>query len=292
MWGTTFIIVQNALPDVSPVLFAITRFVIALGLFLIFFPAARTAVRILFAPKNADERRFRANGTVLGVTLAVGYIFQFMGLLTTTTSKSAFLTATTVLWTPIFSRIIGHEMLSARKIVTVLAAATGIVLLTHPFPVEKVVIGDVFSALCAVSFGLYILWLDKTSPLAAAVAKSESDAAVMIGTIQLSVGLALLLVVMPLVETPHIAFTGNATFAILYTAILATAVSTFVQSYYQKEITPTSATLIYTLEPVVTALIGFAIVGEHMSAVEFGGCGLIIAAMLAGVVFGPSSETT
>jgi drug/metabolite transporter (DMT)-like permease len=100
-----------------------------------------------------------------------------------------------------------------------------------------------------------------------------------------------MVVVIPFAEQPHITFSNTAIFAILYTAILATAVSSFVQSYYQKEITPTSATLIYTLEPVVTALIGFIIVGEHMSAVEFGGCGLIIAAMLAGVVFGDSSKS-
>lgn len=291
MWGTTFIVVKDALPDVSPILFAAIRFAIALIIFIGVFPAGRTAVRVLFAPRNPDERVLQRNSMVLGITLGIGYIFQFVGLMTTTTSKAAFLTSTTVLWTPLFSHYLGHEMLNSRKIITVVAASVGIVLLTHPFPIRQMVIGDLYCALCAVSFGLYILWLDKTSPLAAKIAKTDTDAAVLLSVMQLSVALGVMLLVMPFAETPHLHLSTDAIFAILYTAIFATAISSYVQSYYQKEITPTSATLIYTLEPVTTALIGFILVGEHMSAIEFDGCGLIIAAMLVGTVFGSSTPT-
>ena len=89
VWGTTFIIVQRALGDVSPVLFAAIRFAIALLCFVCFFPAARNAIRMLFMPRTDDERQLRKDTIVIGITLAVGYIFQFLGLVTTTTSKSA-----------------------------------------------------------------------------------------------------------------------------------------------------------------------------------------------------------
>ncbi|HYM21120.1 MAG TPA: DMT family transporter [Candidatus Kapabacteria bacterium] len=284
VWGTTFIIVQRALADVTPLLFAAIRFSIALVCFVGFFPVARTGIRMLFSPRTPDERILRKDATIIGISLGVGYIFQFLGLLTTTTSKSAFLTATTILWTPLFSGLLGHEKFSVRKVLTVLAAAVGIVLLIHPYPIEKIVIGDVFSALCAVAFGAYILWLDTTNPILKKVVPKESNAAIILATMQLTVALGVILVTMPFVESPHITVTGNDIFAILYTAILTTAISTFMQAYYQKEITPTAATLIYTLEPVVTALIGFILVGETMNPAELAGCGLIIGAMIAGQV--------
>jgi drug/metabolite transporter (DMT)-like permease len=237
---------------------------------------------MLFMPRTDDERQLRKDTIVIGITLAVGYIFQFLGLVTTTTSKSAFLTATTILWTPLFSGLLGHEKFNVRKVLTVLAASGGIILLIHPYPIEGVVIGDLYSALCAVAFGMYILWLDTTNKIVKKVVPQETDAAVVIATMQLTVALIVILLVMPIIETPHFVFTGNATFAILYTAILTTAISSFLQAYYQKEITPTAATLIYTLEPVVTALIGFILVGERMNPGELMGCGLIIGAMVAG----------
>src|SRR5437016_11412039 len=92
LWGTTFSIVQNALHDVSPVLFAAIRFVLSLAIFLSISKDSRTGIRILFSPKTSNEKYFRKQALIIGTTLGMGYILQFAGLLTTTTSKSAFLT--------------------------------------------------------------------------------------------------------------------------------------------------------------------------------------------------------
>ncbi len=282
VWGTTFSIVQDALPDISAALFAAIRFGLALSIFLFFFSSARKGLRLLFRAKTTAEKKLRFNGAILGVALGTGYILQFLGLLTTTTSKSAFLTATTVLWTPLFAQISGYEKLRARKIITVLMAATGIILLTHPFPVDGVVIGDVFSALCAVAFGIYILWLDRTYPYAKEAIGGEVDSVIAISAIQLAIGFVTIAICIPFTGPIYFHLTGRAEFALIYTTVLATAASSFIQAYYQKDISPTSAVLIYTLEPVVTALIGFFLIGETMTPIEFGGCALIIAAMLSG----------
>src|SRR2546423_2925001 len=65
-WGTTFSIVQNALDDVSPVLFAAIRFVLSLGIFLSISKDSRKGVRILFSPKNANEKHFRKQALIIG----------------------------------------------------------------------------------------------------------------------------------------------------------------------------------------------------------------------------------
>ena len=284
VWGTTFSIVKNALPDISPILFAAIRFTLSLGIFLFISKDSRRGIRLLFSPKNANEVQFRKQALIIGTTLGAGYILQFTGLLTTTTSKSAFLTSTTVIWTPIFSKMIGHETFSFQKVFAVLLSLAGIIFLIHPYPVEGIVIGDVLTLFCALSFGLYILWLDKIHSVANEVSGGEHPSVMMISAMQLFIGLVLILVALPFAETPHLAITGNSIFAILYTTIFATALSTFIQVLYQKEVSPTSAVLIYTLEPVVAAFIGYLWMSERLTTGEFAGAMIIIVSMIIGQI--------
>jgi drug/metabolite transporter (DMT)-like permease len=161
-------------------------------------------------------------------------------------------------------------------------SVVGIIFLIHPYPVEKIVIGDVLTLACAFSFGIYILWLDKIHLVANEVSGGEHPSVMMISAMQLFIGLACILIILPFAETPHLVISGNSVFAILYTTIFATALSTFIQVMYQKEITPTSAVLIYTLEPVVAAFIGYLYLSERLSTGEFAGAMIIIGSMIIG----------
>jgi drug/metabolite transporter (DMT)-like permease len=284
VWGTTFSIVQNAFQDITPILFAAIRFILSLSIFLSISKDSRRGIRVLFSASTPKEKYFRRQALIIGTSLGAGYILQFAGLVTTTTSKSAFLTSTTVIWTPIFSKIIGHETFSFQKVFAVLLALFGIVLLMHPYPVDKIVIGDVLTVACALSFGIYILWLDKIHAVANEVSGSEHASVMMISAMQLGIGLVCILLIMPFAETPHVVFTANSIFAILYTTIFATALSTFIQVMYQKEISPTSAVLIYTLEPVVAAFIGYLWLSEKLTTGEFIGAMIIIGSMIIGQI--------
>ncbi|MDP4231363.1 MAG: DMT family transporter [Bacteroidota bacterium] len=282
VWGTTFSIVQNAFRDITPLLFAAFRFILSLAIFLAISKDSRRGIRVLFSPKTEKERFFRKQAFIIGSTLGLGYILQFVGLLTTTTSKSAFLTSTTVLWTPIYSKIIGHEQFSMQKVFAVMLSMLGIIFLIHPYPIQDIVIGDVLSLGCALSFGVYILWLDKIHAVANEVSGGEHASVMMISAMQLCIALACILIVMPFTETPHFTVTANSVFAILYTTIFATALSTFIQVMYQKEVSPTSAVLIYTLEPVVAAFIGYLYLSERLNEGEFIGAMIIIVSMIIG----------
>lgn len=158
----------------------------------------------------------------------------------------------------------------------------GIIFLIHPYPIEEIVIGDLLTLLCAFSFGIYILWLDKIHSVANKVSGGEHASVMMISAMQLFIGLVVILLIMPFAETPHFVISGNSVFAILYTTIFATALSTFIQVMYQKEVTPTSAVLIYTLEPVVAAFIGYLYLSERLNTGEFIGAMIIIISMVIG----------
>jgi drug/metabolite transporter (DMT)-like permease len=53
---------------------------------------------------------------------------------------------------------------------------------------------------------------------------------------------------------------------------------------YHKEDTPTSAVLIYTLEPVVAAFIGYLWMSERLNTGEFAGAMIIIISMIIGQI--------
>src|ERR1700731_4588764 len=83
IWGCTFLLVQYALKDISPILFLGFRFAVASGaLFVVY---RRKLMRAAVVP-----------GLAACLFLFAGYAFQTVGLKYTTASKSAFLTSLSV----------------------------------------------------------------------------------------------------------------------------------------------------------------------------------------------------
>lgn len=81
-------------------------------------------------------------------------------------------------------------------------------------------------------------------------------------------------------EKLRIAFTTEAVTYILITAVFATLLTFYLQSRYQKDSGSTRAGLIYTLEPVFAAIFAYLIHGDTLSAAEWIGGGLLLAAIL------------
>ncbi len=102
VWGATFVLVKNALADISPTLFNLLRMAIAC-----------TVLAAVYRPGLASiPRRQWVAGAVVGACLAAGYQFQTIGLQMTTPSKSAFITGSVVVLVPIFT---GAAWLASRR---------------------------------------------------------------------------------------------------------------------------------------------------------------------------------
>jgi drug/metabolite transporter (DMT)-like permease len=276
IWGTTFAVTKNALPDISAVVFAFARFLLTVVLFLGLFAVSRDGVKRILFPKTDEERKLRLDSIVLGITLGVGYVLQFIGLETSSTTDSAFITSTVALWTPFFARFVIGESISKQTMIALPIAITGLVLLTKPYNIDHIVIGDVLTLISAVIFGMYIAWIDRALPRTAELYKSSKDAGLVISSNQLFVATIIVAVAVPFVGTPKFNLTGTVTFAILYNGIMATALTTFLQNRYQHVVSATVAALIFMLEPVVAAIVGALFVNEYLGTEELIGALLII----------------
>jgi len=284
VWGTTFAVVQRALVDAGPMAFAVARFGLASIVFLIASKAARDGARVFFRPRTPDERRHRTDILILGAAIGAGYMLQTIGLLTTTTSKSAFLTSTTVIWTPIIAHFVGREKITKHLLVAVAITLSGVFLMTRPYEAHGLSIGDLLTIGCAAAFGVYIVWIDKAIHRAQLVTGDEHSAAIMVTSNQIIAATLIFIVFLPILETPRFAVTQFSIGALVYTAVFATGITAYLQTRYQNCVSPTAASVIYMLEPVVAMLVAELFLTEQIGFLDvLGGVLIILGVIIAQV---------
>ena len=267
IWGATFVVVKDALADVSPLLFNLLRMALALI-------CLAAIYRGHFGRMN---RRALVSGAIVGACLAMGYDFQTAGLRLTTPSKSAFITGMVVVLVPLLSAIPG---LRVRHVAAprwnawlgALIAFWGIVLLTTPagasFDFRSIGLGDLLTFGCAVGFSLHVLALAHFSPRI----DFEQLAILQIGFCTVFMGASL-----PLLEHPWVHWTPQVFVALGITAVLATAVAFAVQTWAQRVLPATHTALILALEPVFAWLTSWVFLGQGLGRRAGAGALLILA---------------
>jgi drug/metabolite transporter (DMT)-like permease len=270
VWGTTFVVVKDALADVTPLAFNLVRMTLA---FLVLAVAYRSHWREV-------NRHQLVAGAVVGFFLAMGYQFQTAGLAKTTASNSAFITGMVVVLVPLFSAIRWLRPPGAKRprwnaFTGAILAFAGILLLTLPATAKSLLpnftsmnLGDLLSLGCAIGFAFHCLALGHASlrvhfkPLAL-----------------LQVGFCALFMAIstPMLEHPHIHLTLRLAFALAVAAVLATAAAFSIQSWAQSILPATHIALIMTLEPVFAWITSFLFLGERLGLRPASGAILILA---------------
>src|SRR5258708_25459164 len=126
-WGGTFVLVKEALADVSTLLFLTLRF--------------GCAALALLALGGRPARA----GVIVGLFLFLGYALQTQGLRGTTASRSAFITALAVILVPIGHSLIQRRLPGWGVTGGVIMATIGVWLLTNPVASTSINRGDVLT---------------------------------------------------------------------------------------------------------------------------------------------------
>lgn len=260
IWGSTFVFVKIGLRDISPVFMGGLRFFIASLFFLLFFRK-----KIFPLPPGATSKGF-----LLGVLLFIGFIAQNIGLVYTTASKSSFLTSLMVVFVPFFQFFVEKRPPTWGNVLGIAVVLAGLWFLTSPAGAEFN-IGDALTLLTAVTFAMYIVYLD--------IASKAMNALQL--TFLQSISNAVLSLVAAfaferIVFNPTVSMISS----VLYLTIFATIITTFVQTTYQKDTTPTRAVIIFTIEPVWASLFAYAALDEQLGALGALGGALIIVGVL------------
>ena len=261
VWGLTFTMVQDAIAVLPALAFLGYRFA-----------AATAIVTPVFRRQLARlPREGWIAGGLMGVFLTAGYIFQTLGLEQTTPSDTGFITGLFVVLTPVLGALVLRQRISGVAWLAALVSALGLYLLSGAgggFTLR----GDGLVFLGAVSFAAHILATDR--------AATRHDVGALLA-IQLGVaGMTCLVLALASgdLEAPRGAKVWS---ALVVTAVFASALGFFVQTYAQQHAPPARTALILTSEPAFAGLFGYLLAGDRLSAVAWLGAGLIMAAIIA-----------
>lgn len=264
LWGVTFVVVKSALADASSLVFLALRFSIAVLLLLLL---------LRFRPGSLSGFLSHWRGGALcGCFLFLGYALQTAGLLTTTASKSAFLTGLFIVLVPILSSLLHRRAPGWIEWTGTLMAIGGTALLTlTPSTGFRLTTGDLLTIGCAFAFSAHMVTVARFS-------RSRSHAALTLWQI-LSVAV-LSAASCWWAEPPRLVWTPRLSFALVVTAVFATTVSFALYTWAQARTTATRAALIFALEPVFAALTAWIWSGEVWGPRTLAGAALILTAIL------------
>lgn len=196
-------------------------------------------------------------------------MFQQYGIQYTTVGKAGFITTLYIIIVPIMGLFFGKKV---RRIVWAGAAlaAAGMYLLcvNETLSLNK---GDLLVFICAVIFSIHILVIDYFSPKADGVKLS---------CIQFFVAGIICTIGAFLVETPTWSALVSGAVPVLYAGVMSCGVAYTLQIIGQRNLDPTVASLILSLESVVSVLAGWVILNQTMSSKEIFGCVLVFAAVI------------
>ncbi len=261
VWGSTFTVVKQCLDYASPLLFIAMRFWIA------------TAVAIAFMPRQIVKisRRTLVQGLALAVVLLGGFIFQTLGLRSTTPSHSAFITSLSVLLVPIFGFLIYRYKPRRQISIGILLATVGLFLMLVNLDERRILPGDVLTLICAVLFAFQILFLAR---FVAATDFRQLMILMIAGTAVFAT------ILIPVVETPFVTWDPKFVLYLFIMGIGATTLTFYVQARAQRFTTANRAALIFSLEPIFAALFAYWMLGQVLTAIEWLGGILVLAGVL------------
>ncbi len=221
--------------------------------------------------QNKNKKTLLLGGVSCGVLLCIATNFQQVGMMYTTAGKAGFLTACYILIVPILTLFLGRKC-SKKIIGCVIIAVIGLYYLCLAGQNDlSFEFGDILELITAFFFALHIIVIDYFSPKVNGVKMS---------CIQFFVCGLLSAIPMLLFEQPNVESITAAGYPILYAGIMSCGVAYTLQIIGQKNFNPTIASLIMSLESVISVIAGWILLGEKLSSYEMTGCILLFSAII------------
>ncbi|RHX84359.1 DMT family transporter [Leptospira stimsonii] len=275
IWGGTFTMTIFGLRDTSPSVFLALRFAIAS---LIFLP---------FAWKEFRKGKFWYPGAFfLGMFLFLGFACETVGLKTTTATKSSFLIGTLVVITPFLEAVLKRRIPSKGNLAGATVVFAGICLIfmgesgkEGSLQIQK---GDWITLGGALFFSLYIIQMDRVS--------SQTPIAISVFYQSFVAGLFAFVSVIffHITGLEELKFDLNSRLipGVLYNALLASVLTTFLQTKFQRFVSPTRVGIIFSLEPVFSTIIAYFLLGETSGPIRILGCSFVFGGLVLAELIG------
>ena len=271
IWGTAFVAQSLGMDYLGPFTFnGVRNFVAAVGLLpVIAFLRRRQGKAEARGAAGKSGKTLWVGGVLCGLALGVASSLQQIGIQYTTAGKAGFVTAFYIVLVPVLGMFLGKK--TGWKVwLAVAMALAGLYFLciTESFSVGR---GDIYVFIGSLLFAVHILIIDYFAPRTDGVKMS---------CIQFFVAGILSMFPMAAFETTTVEGALRSWGPLLYAGVLSCGVAYTLQIIGQKNMNPTVASLILSLESCISVLAGWVILGERLSVREGLGCVLMFAAII------------
>ena len=276
IWGVAFVAQSVGMDYVGPFTFNGCRFLIG-GLVLTPFALIRDRQHEKSASfqklSREEQKKYKRTtligGLCCGVAICIASSFQQAGMQYTSVGKAGFITALYIVLVPVFGIFLKRKVTPIIWMGVFLAAIGFYFLcITESFSINY---GDLLVFICAICFTFHILIIDYFAPKADGVALS---------CIQFWFSGIVCMGIAILNESPNVTAIIQAAVPILYAGVLSCGVAYTLQIIGQKHMKPAVASLILSLESVISVLAGWVILKEVLTGRQFLGCALVFAAVI------------
>ena len=275
IWGVAFVAQGVAMDYIGPYTFNAVRSLLG-GIVLVpcvfLFGQKKKTVKDEDPSKGTAVDRpgdMITGGLLCGIMLFLSTTLQQVGIQYTTVAKAGFITALYIILVPILG-IFLKKRVSFQIWISVVIAIIGLYLLCMKgsFHLGQ---GDFLTLVCSLCFALHILVIDHFT---------DKVSGVKLSCIQFFVCGLLSCILMFLFEKPAVSDILSAWLPIVYAGVFSSGVAYTLQIIGQKGTDPTIASLILSLESVVSVLAGWIILGQSLTPREILGCLLMFGAII------------
>jgi drug/metabolite transporter (DMT)-like permease len=270
LWGTSFPAIQLGLNYVDPYTFVFFRFFLA-SIIMFFIVLVKSRCRFEFGKNRVIW--------FLGIANGVAYLLQYVGMKSTSASKSSLLVNLSAIWVAILSSLILKEKLGTKRAMGILFGILGVFLITTNLDFKTLgqgaIVGDLLVLLSGVVWAFFTVYNKK-------LVSNVKD------IIQPTTWI-LFLTLLPLIPSLYFSTSSplqlpiEAWLAIAYTAVFCWVIPYYLWSEALKSISAVSSTIILLTE-VIVALAISPLILPHNSLTLISGIGalsIIVAIILA-----------
>lgn len=260
-WGISNCLIAICLRELEPMTLNAFRFLSAfLILGAVFFKRIRSA-----------SRKTLQYSALLGVCVAIIYLSATYGILFTSVSNAGFISAMTVIFTPFFEFLVYRKRPERRFGFAVLVCLAGLALLTLN-EAFRPRLGDLLCLLVPTFYAVDLMVTEK------AVSQSEVDP-IALGILQVGMVGGVMLVLSFLFESPRLPSSPSVWAAALFLGVMCSGVCFIIQTAEQRFTTASHASLIFTLEPVFSAVFAYFLLNERLTVRGYLGAALMLSSL-------------
>lgn len=261
-WGASYFLTDLCLETLPPLSLNAFRFLVAFAVL----------GAVYFRKLRRISRKTLLYSLLIGCSLVMVYTCYVYGLMHTSISNAGFICALPVIFTPLLELVIYRKLPNRRFALALVLCTVGLGLMTLNDSFRPA-LGDIICMGTAIFYAVDLLLTDK------AVRDPEVDP-LQLGVCQLGVVGIIMLILTLTLEQPKLPQSPAAWGAALFLAIFCTGIAFVIQAVQQQYTTASHVGLIFTLEPLFSAIVAYFFAHEVLGLRGYIGAALMMFSLI------------